>query len=165
MHQISFFIDPFMLALHVLGNNFAHLQEHFDCIYSFLEQCTDSRKLYIQSKCSLRRAKLSPKTCKASIKGSIKNEICCILLVTYITVQVMHGHMNIKLKQVRIMCSTKTEICEVGTAGTSWPGSWHIPHTYHDDVTRQAKRQSLVRGRERTHHASHRCQQVSVSRC
>jgi len=34
------FIDSFKLALHVSGDSFAHLQEHFDCIYSFLEQCT-----------------------------------------------------------------------------------------------------------------------------
>jgi len=34
------FIDYFQLALHVSGDSFAHLQEHFDCIYSFLDQCT-----------------------------------------------------------------------------------------------------------------------------
>ena len=36
------FIDSFKLALHVSGDSFAHLQEHFDCIYSFLEPSTDS---------------------------------------------------------------------------------------------------------------------------
>jgi len=97
------FIDSFKLAVHVSSNNFAHLQKHFDCIYSFLEQCTDcavcyrpvthigwnhpmcvtgrqqtaesvhcSKKLYIQSKCSWRWAKLSPATCRASLKESIK---------------------------------------------------------------------------------------------
>jgi len=34
------FIDSLKLAVHVSGDSFAHLQEHFDCIYSFLEQCT-----------------------------------------------------------------------------------------------------------------------------
>jgi hypothetical protein len=29
------FIDPFKSALHVSGDNIAHPQEHFDCIYSF----------------------------------------------------------------------------------------------------------------------------------
>ena len=36
------FIDSFKVAVHVSGDGFAHLQEHYDCIYSFLEQCTDS---------------------------------------------------------------------------------------------------------------------------
>jgi len=31
----------FKLALHVSGDSFVHLQQHFDCIYSFLGQCTD----------------------------------------------------------------------------------------------------------------------------
>jgi len=35
------FIGSFDLALHVSDDSFAHLQEHFDCIYSFLEQRTD----------------------------------------------------------------------------------------------------------------------------
>ena len=80
-HQICnniSFIDSFKLSLHVSGEYFAHLQEHFDCIYSFLEQRTESavcrrpvthptcvtgqqqtadsvhcsKKLYTQSKCS-----------------------------------------------------------------------------------------------------------------
>jgi len=37
MQQFSFidlFIDLFESALHVSGDNLAHLQEHFDCIYS-----------------------------------------------------------------------------------------------------------------------------------
>jgi len=42
MQQNYIFIDSFKSALHVNGNSFAHLQEHFDCMYSFLEQCTDS---------------------------------------------------------------------------------------------------------------------------
>jgi len=36
------FIDSFRFTLYVLGDSFAQLQDHFDCIYSFLEQCTDS---------------------------------------------------------------------------------------------------------------------------
>jgi hypothetical protein len=28
-------IDPFKSAVYVSGDNFAHPQEHFDCIYSF----------------------------------------------------------------------------------------------------------------------------------
>ena len=104
------FIDSFKLVLHVSGNIFAHLQEHFDCIYCFLEQCTNSavccrlvtqirwnwswfnqyhpicvtgrqqtagsvhcsKNLYVQSKCSWRWAKLSPETCTAILKESIK---------------------------------------------------------------------------------------------
>jgi len=30
-----------MLDLHVSGDTFVHLQEHFDFMYRFLEQCTD----------------------------------------------------------------------------------------------------------------------------
>ena len=122
------FIDSLKLAVHVSGDSFAHLQEHFDCMYSFLEQCTDSAvccrpvtqvgwnqfyptcvtgrqqtaekvhcsdKLYIQSKCSWRWAKLSPETCRASFrflwpcivsKVWKKNQqdatIRCLLLIT-----------------------------------------------------------------------------------
>ena len=36
------FTDSFKLALHVSGDSFAHLQENFDCIYSFLEKWTYS---------------------------------------------------------------------------------------------------------------------------
>ena len=81
------FIDSFRLALHVLGDSFAHLQEHF--VYTAFwnnvptllsvadwqqtgESVLFSKKLYIQSKCSWRWAKLSPKTCRASLKESIK---------------------------------------------------------------------------------------------
>ena len=100
------FIDSFNLALHVSSDSFAHLQGHFDCTYSFLEQCTDSavccrpvtqigwnhpkcvtgrqqtaesvhcsKKLYIQSKSSWKWAKLSPETCIASLKESIKQNL------------------------------------------------------------------------------------------
>jgi len=31
------FIDSFKLALHVSGDSFVHLEEHFDGIYSFLD--------------------------------------------------------------------------------------------------------------------------------
>ena len=40
--QQNLFFDSFKLALHVSGDSFAHLQEQFGCIYSFLEQSTDS---------------------------------------------------------------------------------------------------------------------------
>jgi hypothetical protein len=43
--QQNLFINSFKLALHVVGDSFAHLQEHFDCTYSFLGQCTDSAVL------------------------------------------------------------------------------------------------------------------------
>ena len=42
MQQNYFFIDYFKSALHVSGDSFACLHGHFDCIYSFLGQCTDS---------------------------------------------------------------------------------------------------------------------------
>ena len=60
----------FKFALHISGDSFANLQEHFDFIYSFLEHC--SKKLYIESKCSWIWAKLSPGICRASLKESIK---------------------------------------------------------------------------------------------
>jgi len=41
-YTVSHASSSFKLAVHVLGDSFAHLQEHFDCIYSFLEQCTNS---------------------------------------------------------------------------------------------------------------------------
>ena len=42
-------------------------------------------------------ASLSPETCRADLKRSI-NGICCILLVAYIVVLMMHGLTNIKFK-------------------------------------------------------------------
>jgi len=42
MQRNYIFIDSFKSAQHVLGESFALLQEHFDCIYSFLEQYIDS---------------------------------------------------------------------------------------------------------------------------
>ena len=41
-HSKICFIGSFKLAVRVSGDSFAHLQEHFYCIYSFLEQCTDT---------------------------------------------------------------------------------------------------------------------------
>ena len=82
------FIDSFKLAVHVSGESFAHLQEHFDCIYSFSEQCTDSavcskvRTLFqkaVHTKCSWRWVKLSPETCTASLKESIKQILLHLL--------------------------------------------------------------------------------------
>jgi hypothetical protein len=55
--------------------------------------CTKSC-IYSQ-KCSWGWANLSPETCRADLKRSI-NGICCILLVAYIVVLVMHRHTDIK---------------------------------------------------------------------
>jgi hypothetical protein len=41
MQQSYIFIDSYKPARHVSGDSFAHLREHFDCIYSILEQCID----------------------------------------------------------------------------------------------------------------------------
>ena len=44
MQQFSFidlFIHLFESALHVSGDKFAHLQEHFLTVYTALVQCTD----------------------------------------------------------------------------------------------------------------------------
>jgi len=55
---------------------------------------------YIYSqKCSCRWANLSPETCRADSNISIKrsiNENCCILLVAYIVVLMMHGFTSVK---------------------------------------------------------------------
>jgi len=57
--------------------------------------CT--RAVYTVKKCSWRWASLSPETCRADSNRSI-NENCCILLVAYIVVLMMHGLKNIKNK-------------------------------------------------------------------
>ena len=115
---------------------FAHLQEHFDCVYSFLEQCTESavccwpvtqvgcvtgrrqtadsvrcsKKLYIQSKCSWRWAKYSPETCRESLKESIKEmllQIWCFLSRRVITYKVI-----LRPSSWRAWgCPYKVEIC------------------------------------------------------
>jgi len=49
MHQI-FFIDYFKQAVHVSGDSFTHLQDHFDRIYTFLEHCIFPKScIYSQS--------------------------------------------------------------------------------------------------------------------
>ena len=95
------------LDLHVSAHSFAYLQEHFSCVYSFLEQCTDCavccrqvtqigkqqtaqsvlcfKKLYIWSKCSLRWAKLSSETCRTIFKRINKTNFvasCWLLILT-----------------------------------------------------------------------------------
>jgi len=83
------FIDSFRLALHVSGDSFVHLQEHFDCRYiltkTFHEQGSQIKVLLIiilscrtlfqkavYTKCSWKWEKLSPETWRASLKESIK---------------------------------------------------------------------------------------------
>jgi len=90
------FSNSFKLALHVSGDSFAHLQEHFDCIYSVLELCTDfafccrpvthslvgsrrQSRYIVPKSCiytqSAKWAKLSPETCRASLKESIQQNL------------------------------------------------------------------------------------------
>ena len=81
------FIDSFQLALHVSGDSFAHLLEHFVCtafwnkvttlLFAADRSAADGRvgtlfQKAVYTKCSRRWAKLSPKTCRASWKQSIK---------------------------------------------------------------------------------------------
>jgi len=79
MQQNYVFIDSFKSTLHVSGNSFAHLQDYFDCIYSILEQCTDSAadrcivpKSCICSQSAPEDGRNSPETCTTDLKESIK---------------------------------------------------------------------------------------------
>ena len=75
-------------------------------------QCTDiaaDRQQYrcIVPRCSWKWASLSPETCTANLKRSIKrsiNGICCILLVAYFVVLMMHSLTNIKSIVVFALC-------------------------------------------------------------
>jgi hypothetical protein len=69
--NLFFFIDSFKLDLHVFGDSFAHLQEHFECVYIFLEQCTDSAVC----------CRPVGKRQQSKLKRINKNKFCCILLV------------------------------------------------------------------------------------
>jgi len=85
------FIDSLKLALHVSGDCFFHLQEHFDCIYSFLEQCTVSA-VCCRPVTQVGWNQFHP-TCTnlySKLKRINKTNFFCILLVAYITVLVMH---------------------------------------------------------------------------
>ena len=96
MQQLIRLLIFFNSALHVSGDKFAHPQEHFfDCIYSFLVQCTDTAaggqqcrctvpKAVYTVKCSLGLANLSPEARRAELKKINKRISCCILLVAYI---------------------------------------------------------------------------------
>jgi hypothetical protein len=131
MQQIPFinlFIDLFKSALHVSGNKLAHLQEHFLTVYTAFctmhryccRSVTTGRQqyryivpkvVYTVKKCSWRWASLSPETCRADSNGWIKrsiNENCCILLVAYIVILMMHGLTNVKFSSRPLV--------------TCWPG-------------------------------------------
>jgi hypothetical protein len=74
---------------------FARPQEHFfDCIYSFSVHCT--KKLYIQSKSAPEDGRICRPKQVGLIKKINKRKSCCILLVAYTVVLMMHGHTNIK---------------------------------------------------------------------
>ena len=99
------FIDLFKSATHVSGDKIAHPQEHFWLYIQILVQCTDiaadrwpvhCTKICIYSqKCSWGWAILSPETCVADLKRSI-NGNCCILLIAYIVILMIHGLTNVK---------------------------------------------------------------------
>ena len=97
MQQIPFidlFIDLLESALHVPGDKFAGLQEQFFTVYTAFG--TMHRYRYGPV---IRWASLSPETYRADLKRSIKrsiNGICCILLVAYVVVLMMHGLTNIE---------------------------------------------------------------------
>ena len=83
---------------------------------STLVQCTDIAAGRQQYRCIVpkavytvtwRWASLSPETCRADLKRSIKrsiNGICCILLVAYFVVLMMHSLTNIKSIVVFALC-------------------------------------------------------------
>ena len=105
-------------ALHVSGDKFAHPQEHFLTVctafgtmhrhccrpvprYTGRQQCRCivPKAVHTVKKCSWGWANLSPETCRADFKKINKRKSCCILLVGYIVVLVMHGDTNIKGKK------------------------------------------------------------------
>ena len=121
MQQFSFidlFIDLFKSALHVSGDKFAHLQEHYwlyiqlwyntpillptgDKVFTGRQQyrCIVPKAVYTIKKCSWEWASLSPETCRADSNRSIQrsiNGICCIFLVAYIVVLMTHVLTNVK---------------------------------------------------------------------
>ena len=128
------FIDLFKSALHVLGDKFAHPQEHFLTVYTAFGtmHCNDKlqlkvfwhvsshvkilfyhysalyKELYIQSNCSWGWASLLPETCRADLRRSI-NGICCILLAAHIVALMTHCLTNIKTSvQYYMWCMRKT---------------------------------------------------------
>jgi len=73
---IDLLIYLFVSAPHVSGDKFAHLQEHFfDCIYSFWYNAPI----------------LLPTGDKVEMELHLSPVACCILLIAYIVVPMMHG--------------------------------------------------------------------------
>ena len=118
MQQIPF-NDLFKSVVHVSGEKLTHSQEHFLAVYTAFGtihqyccrpgpilspsavvtgqqqyRCIIPKAVYTVKKCSRGWASFSPETCRADLKRSI-NGICCILLVAYIGVLMMHGITNI----------------------------------------------------------------------
>ena len=111
-------------------------------LFILIYHCSALCQLCIYSqKCSLRWASLPPKTCRTysnrSIGKSIK-EICCILLVAYIVVLMMHGLTDVKSKRglclyvrsaqsvwcfLPLICIDSAWICKFSNNGRGVPGS------------------------------------------
>ena len=111
MQQIPF-IELFKLALHVSGDKFFHPQEHFLTVHTSFGtmhryccrpvaisvHCT--KAVYTVKKCSWGWTSLSPETCRANLKSSIKG-ICCVIFVIYIVVLMMR---SVKKTSITLHC-------------------------------------------------------------
>ena len=78
-------IDLFKSALHVSGDKSAHPQEHFLAVYTAFG--------------TMHRYCCRP--VHSNIGALHRNRICCILLIAYIVVLMMHGLTNLMLSQKR----------------------------------------------------------------
>ena len=88
------------------------------------------KTVYRVKKCSWRWASLSPETCTADLKIPIKrsiNGICCILLVAYVFVLMMHGLTNVKRLLVSLRISACLSVCPFVRVSTRPHGKTRLP--------------------------------------
>jgi hypothetical protein len=107
-HLLIFLLIYLNLLCMFPATNSPIIRSTLDCIYTFgtiHRYCCNISALYqtciYSLKCSWWWAILSPETCRADSNRSIKrsiNEKCCILLVAYIIVLIMHILTNFKFR-------------------------------------------------------------------
>ena len=78
----------------------AHISKYFNCNLSL--QCIVPKAILTVKKCSWKWANLLPETCRADWRRLINEKSCCILLVAYIVVLVMHGHTDVRFMDIRV---------------------------------------------------------------
>ena len=102
-------------------------------------RCSIPKTVCTVKKCSWGWTSLSPETCTADLKRSI-NGICCILLVVYVVVLMMHGLTNIKkfLARYKTLCFVPVWVSWAEWIHQVLQRHWYPPTTLRGVITQKA---------------------------